>query len=271
MSHEYFTSVKVDYLTISRLFLSDKAYFEKFSMANMDISDNAIRNRNVEANDLRASFSAAYLGRYVLKNIRIKESDNRISLALNTSRINKLGKKVTFHEYVGWLQEIINKIQNFVLADSFLDSFSTPLKTREIFPLLRPSSVLFHFNDLLTELETDSLESVEYRYNKDRRRNINLQEVLKKFESYFIIENKQISDKKITHNVQNPYDKNITIKKNISSITISSPRLKKIILKFTDQEISLLDYINRNQNFIITFTEVDVIYTSKRLLKILGF
>ncbi|MCM3784788.1 hypothetical protein M3231_17620 [Neobacillus mesonae] len=135
----------VDYLTISRLFLSDKAYFEKFSMANMDISDNAIRNRNVEANDLRSSFSAAYLGRYVLKNIRIKESDNRISLALNTSRINKLGKKVTFHEYVCWLQEIIDKIKNFVLADSFLDNFSTPLKAGEILPSLNPSSILFHF------------------------------------------------------------------------------------------------------------------------------
>ncbi|HDR7869741.1 TPA: hypothetical protein QCY24_003444 [Bacillus wiedmannii] len=261
---DYITDV--EYTTISRLFLNDKSSFEKLSMLNMDISNNSVRKRNIEANDLKSSFSPIYSSKYIINNLRVKDNENRISLALNTSKINKLGKKVSIEDYFSWGIDIVNRIESFEFNESYLDNFSIPISNQEQLKELQPASILFLFNDLLEELESEEFEEVTYYMpEKNKERKLNFQKYLSEFDTYFEI-NFNIQNTN-TYPILNSADKKLKIKKNKASITISSKKLKNIIIKFANKKINLLDYINQNQCFIITFSEIDYVYSNKKLFK----
>lgn len=109
----------------------------------MDISNNSVRKRNIEANDLKSSFSPIYSSKYIINNLRVKDNENRISLALNTSKINKLGKKVSIEDYFSWGIDIVNRIESFEFNESYLDNFSIPISNQEQLKELQPASILF--------------------------------------------------------------------------------------------------------------------------------
>jgi hypothetical protein len=261
--------IDIDYITISRLFLSDRAFFEKFSMSNMDVSDKAVRRRNIEAVDLKNSFSPIYASKYILNTIRIKDQDSsRITLALNTSRINKLGKKGSFDAYLHWIVQVVDKINNFELSETYLDNFSTPLNIQETLERLTPTSILFHFGELLDQLDQGLIENVEYRYDQDKKRTIDLQTLLSKFDAFCGINTTELGDTgKFVHRIINPIDKGLHLKKNKNSLRISSTKLQNIFIMYSGSEIKLSDYINKTQSFIVTFSEIDIVYTNKRLFK----
>lgn len=257
----------VDYTTISRLFLSDSAHFEKFSMSNMDINDKAVRKRNIEANDLKSSYSPIYASKYILNNMRIKDRDKRISLALNTSKINRLGKKVSFLDYLKWIVEVVERIENFELTESYLDNFSIPLNTHDVLNELTPTSILFLFNSLLEQFENGQIENIEYRY-KGKIKAIDLQKYLWDFDTYCEVETtvNETTGKK-RHHIKNTIDKKLILKKNRASITIGSSKLQNIVIKYSGREINLLDYLNKSQSFIVTFSNIDIVYSNKKIFK----
>jgi hypothetical protein len=50
-------------------------------------------------------------------------------------------------------------------------------------------------------------------------------------------------------------------------------KLKNIVIKYSGYEVSLQEYIQKHHNFIITFTEIDMVYSNKKLFqdsKLLG-
>lgn len=254
----------VDYTTISRLFLSNTSSFEKLSMLNMDINNNSVRKRNIEANDLRRSFSSIYSSKYIINNLRINNRDSRISLALNTSKINKLGKKVSIDEYFKWAIEIVEKVKAFKLTDSYLDNFALPVNTKDILQKVEPSSILFLLNDLMDDFENGQIVDVVYFFN-EKQKKINLIKYIEKFNTFCELKSNIPSSK--VYNIKNSVDKKLKLKINKSSITISSNKLKKIILKYQSKEITLMEYINKNQNYIVTFSDIDYVYTNKKLFK----
>ncbi|OCA85260.1 hypothetical protein [Pseudobacillus wudalianchiensis] len=254
----------VDYTTISRLFLNNNSTFEKISMLNMDINNNSIRKRNIEANDLQNSFSPIYSSKYIVNNMRIKENDNRISLAFNTSKINRLGKKVTIFDYFKWAVEIVDKVEAFELAESYLDNFSTPISTKSILGSLEPTSVLFLFNDLIDDIDNGLIEDTVYNF-EGKEKKINLQKFLIKLDTFCKIEQDKINTK--TYKIENLIDKNLKLKINKSSIIVNSKKLKNIIIKYQSKHITLLEYINKNQTFIVAFSEVEYVYSNKKLFK----
>ncbi|WP_281883349.1 hypothetical protein [Paenibacillus sp. YYML68] len=261
--------IEINYVTISRLFLSDRAFFEKFSMSNMDVSDKAVRRRNIEAMDLKSSFSPIYASKYILNSIRIKDQDsNRITLALSTSRINRLGRKGSFDDYLQWVIQVVDKIKNFELHESYLDNFSTPLKVQETLNRLVPTSVLFHFGDLLDQLDRGEIERIEYRIDENKKRYVDLQGFIDSFGTFCEISAVEIGETgKFLYKVLNPVDKKLLLKKNKNSIKVSSARLKNIYIVYSGSEVRLIDYINSAQSFIVTFSEFDIVYTNKRLFQ----
>ncbi|WP_042168103.1 hypothetical protein [Paenibacillus gorillae] len=261
---------EIDYVTISRLFLNDRAFFEKFSMSNMDVSDTAVRRRNIEAMDLKSSFSPIYASKYILNSIRIKDQDsNRITLALNTSKINRLGKKGSFDDYLRWVIEVVDKIENFQPQESYLDNFSTPIKVQETLGRLVPTSVLFHFGELLDQLDRGDVERIEYRADEQKIRTINFQHFINSFNTFCEVNVTNIEGTERAINwVKNPIDKRLELKKLKTSMKInSSSKLKNIYIVYAASEVRLIDYINNTQSFIVTFSEFDVVYTNKRLFK----
>lgn len=254
----------VDYTTISRLYLSDSSQFEKLSMLNMDINNNSVRKRNIEANDLSSSFSSIYSSKYIINSLRIKDNDNRISLALNTSKINRLGKKVSVDEYFKWAIGVVDKVEIFELTDSYLDNFASPVKSQEILLDLEPTSILFLFNDLIEDFERGLIEEVVYNFNEKYKR-INLLQYLKQFDNFCEFEPNNAPSK--VHKIKNFADKNLKLRKNKLSLSVNSIRLKNIIISYQSKDINLMEYINKNQNFIVTFSEIDYVYTNKKLFK----
>ncbi|UCZ53465.1 hypothetical protein LGQ02_01295 [Bacillus shivajii] len=251
----------VEYTTISRLFLSNTSNFEKLTMINMDISNNAIRRRNIEANDLTSVFSPVYSSKYIINNIRINDKDSRISLALNTSKINKLGKKVSIDEYFQWAVSVVDKVEAFQLRESYLDNFSAPVDNQEELKELEPTSILFLFNDLLADFERGLIEEVRYNF-RDKSRKIDLQKYLSEFDTLFKVE--RIENNYI---VPNSIDNKLKLKRNKVSLSIQSKKLKNITINFFNKEVNLQEYINKNQNYIITFSQIEHVYSHKKLFK----
>lgn len=254
----------VDYTTISRLYLSNSSSFEKFSMLNMDINSSSVRKRNIEANDLRHSFSPLYASKYIINNLRIKDNDNRISLALNTSKINRLGKKVSIDDYFKWSLEVVDRVQTFELGESYLDNFSAPVNSHILLEGLEPTSILFLFNDLLDDFERGLIEDVVYEFN-GRIKKINLQKYIDEFDTFCEIELNSTPSK--VSKITNSIDKNLKLRKNKSSLTISSKKFKNIIIKYQSKDVKLLEYLNKQQNFIVTFAEIDYVYSNRKLFK----
>ena len=82
----------IDYATLISLFVDSATNFEKFSLNNTSVSYDAIKAKNVEANDLKKSFSAFGAGKYVLRSVRLNNDDEKTSIAFNTSRISNSGE-----------------------------------------------------------------------------------------------------------------------------------------------------------------------------------
>ncbi|MFA6808064.1 MAG: hypothetical protein WCR27_03635 [Eubacteriales bacterium] len=256
----------LDYLTISRLFVSDTTFFEKFSMSNMDISDNVIRRRNIEASNLKHSFAPFGASKYILSSMRISEqSGSKISLTFNTSRINKLGKKVGITEFLTWVIEVVNRVEIFTNTVCYLDSFSTPLSFEDYIENLEPQSLLLNFLSLINDLENGYLINVYYEYG-DRRRTIDLVSIFNRLDKLCVIERVEDGDA-VRFKVNNLLDKNLQLKINKSSITLNSRKLKNILLEYNDSTVNLLTWLNRSQDFIITFNEIEVVYWAKKLFR----
>jgi hypothetical protein len=103
----------LEYYTISRLFITEKSSFEKINMKNVDISNNVIRNRTLEAMNLKNSLPFTSGNRNILNSLRLANDDSRYAVSLNTSRVNQLGSKQEFVDLVPWIIKTIHEIKNF--------------------------------------------------------------------------------------------------------------------------------------------------------------
>ena len=137
----YKNILPIDYKILTSIFVTDTTSFEKFSMNNMNISDKSIRAKSVEANDLKENLSTLGLQSYVLNNVRLNNENDKISLTLNSSRINKFGNKNNIDFFIEWSKVIIDKIENYIPADSFISTFATPQDFEEQRDNLKPISI----------------------------------------------------------------------------------------------------------------------------------
>jgi len=260
--------VPIDYKTISSLFINNETTFEKLSMNNMNISDNVIRQKSIEAVDLKENISTFGLQSYILSNLRINNDDNKMSLSLNSSRINKFGKKSNLEFFIFWADTIIDKVVNFVDSENFLSSFATPLNFEKESQSLKPIAILLLLTRIYAEYEANRIESIKLIRDDDQERDINLISVLNKFAR--LMEVKEFVSEKGNsyYKVLTPVVDDLSISVNSKSITINSQKLKKIIMKFSDEtEISIIDYFNRHSCFIINFDRVELVYSHRKLFK----
>jgi len=57
-------------------------------------------------------------------------------------------------------------VNTFELTESYLDNFALPVNTREELHRLKPTSILFVFNDLIEDLENGLIEETTYFYDE---------------------------------------------------------------------------------------------------------
>lgn len=178
----------------------------------MDISDNVIKRRNVEANNLKDSFAPLSASKYILSNMRINNAGKKLSLTFNTSRINELGRKVDMENYLFWISKVVDKIKDFSEEECYLDHFSSPISFSENITKLKPRSMLLILNDLKIVIENNLLREVYYEY-KGKRKLLNINKIIDSFLNFHNIEIDNLGNKK-RYRIVNALDKTLQLKIN---------------------------------------------------------
>lgn len=179
----------LDYKTLSTLFVNDNTSFEKFNLKNLNVSDKAIRSKSMEALDLKENFSTLGANNYMVNSLRVKNEDEKISLMLNASRINKFGKKGGIKSFINWSLSLVEKIKDFSIQETFLSIFAEPQDYESIKDTLTPVSLLFVFSRLYEDFENSQIVDSFIRYAElDREKHIDLIMYLANFERLLNIE-----------------------------------------------------------------------------------
>lgn len=257
----------INYNTMSSLFIGESTAFEKLSMNNMNVSDNAVRQKSMEAVDLKESVSTFGLQSYILSNIRLNNDDDKVSLSLNSSRINRFGKKNNLNFFVSWAKVIIDKIVNFNETDTFISSFARPLNFEDERQTLKPIAVLFLLTKINADYEAGKIESTKIIWEEEER-DINLVSILNNFSRLIEIREFTSDQGNSYYKIDTPIVKDLSVSINRKSISLRSSKLKNVIIKFSDDsEISIIDYFNRYSCFIINFDRVELVYSHRKLFK----
>lgn len=256
----------LSYEVLSTLFVDDDTSFEKFSLRNLNVSDKAIREKSMEAIDLKQNFSALGASNYILSSLRVKNNDEKTSMMLNSSRINKFGKKSNIEGFCDWSKKIVDKIKSHTIENTFLSIFAEPQNYEQLRFSLAPISVLFNFGEIYADFEAGRITRIFLRLEiQDAvlERNIDL---FKQFSKVEQLNNISIDNGKFI--IDNPYADDLELKLNELSITLRSAKLRNVLIrKDTGIEITLLDFLNSRNAFIVNFENIDLVYSNRKLFK----
>ncbi|MNK04813.1 hypothetical protein D3C87_226860 [compost metagenome] len=256
----------LSYDVLSTLFVDDDTSFEKFSLKNLNVSDKAVREKSMEALDLKQNFSALGASSYILNSLRVKNNDEKTSMILNSSRINKFGKKNNIEAFCDWSKQIVYKIKSHVVESTFLSIFAEPQDYEQMRVTLVPISVLFNFGDIYNDFEAGRITRVFIRI-------VSGNEILERtIDPFLVFTRVERLNNVGSYNghflIENPFVDDFELKLNEQTITLRSAKLRKIlILKDNGTEISLIDYLNSHNAFIVNFENIDLVYSNRKLFR----
>lgn len=257
----------LDYAVLSTLFVNDYTLLEKFNLKNLNVSDKALREKSLEAINLKENFSALGANNYMLNSLRVSNNDEKISLSLNSSRINKLGRKNSIEQFCAWAKNLVDQLNVHTNRETFLSVFAEPQDYEILKDSIVPISILFVFSKLYSEFENGLITRSYFEYIHDDgeivERNIDLLRHLSKFErlSNIVLDNH-------TYNIINRSADDLQLRLNDKSISIRSQKLKSIILERENGSLfTMVDYINYTSGFIINFEDIDLVYSNRKLFK----
>ncbi|KFF12513.1 hypothetical protein IW15_13340 [Chryseobacterium soli] len=258
----------LDYEVLSTLFIDDNTNFEKFSLKNLNVSDRALREKTVEAIDLKENFSSLGANNYLLNSLRLSNNNEKTTLILNSSRINKFGKKNNIENFCKWSKEQINKIKNHSSTSTFLSIFAEPQDYELQRESLTPISILFSFSSIYNDLEQGLISKfiIEKKNENDEYiiKEINLIHYLNMFERLCKVDELDNNSYKIL----NTTSSDLELRLNEKSITIRSLKFKNIKIVYANGNItSIVDHINSKNAFIINFDNIDLAYSNRKLFR----
>lgn len=262
IKHLHSIAESIDYKVLSYFLVKNTSKFEKIVSSNMNTAENTIQIKTAEANDLKGIYSRFGASKQILNSIRLDNKGEKHTVALNTSRVNSFKLKNNFNVVLFWMIDMLKLIdQAFTAlpASPFIDGFATPLKFEIAIKKLEPTYVLLRFGNLKSEIEQGNIEKC-YIIDKDGKEV--LIDILK-----YINENEKLYklQKTNSHIYQNG-----TLKVNINkqSISISDDDLKSIILDYGNGEtLTVNQYINYGNNYIINFNEIEYVYSHGKIFK----
>jgi len=254
----------IDYSILSTLFINSSTAFESLSLQNSNISDSALRRKNVSSVDLQDSLSTLGASSYLIQNLRLKDDNERVTLSLSTSRINKMGAKKGLKVLFEWCINLCKKINTHIPTESYISSFAAPINFKKQASTLKPRAILIDINHLLINLNNGTINRCYIEKNGAQKEvdikgfadTFNkLKEVkLDKVSSKFLVDNKTANDLRI----------NI----NSNSITLGSKKLKSVIVEYNDgSHKTMTEYLNERNDFIINFEDIEMVYTKRKLFK----
>ena len=255
---------EMDYQKMAWAFITDETQFQRIGMKNLDMSATAIRGKSLEAVNLKETFSTTGANNFVLNQCRLLNSDGVVSLAMNSSKVNRIGDKDDFESYVKWVKEVVDCFKTCVEKQSLLTAFAESIDYDSERERLVPATILFYPNELLTAFENGIYErAVIMDGDEERECPFALTELLKNANFSMPVE-KQGEDYVIVTGGRKP----VYLLMDKGKIRIRSEKFEAIHLIKTDGgSVSLIDYVNENNPFVVYFDQYEYRYTNRRLFK----
>ncbi len=265
---------EVEYSMLSTLFVNDETSFEKIAMRNTNISQEAVKGKILEATNLKESMPTIGHSGYVPNSMRVRNLHEKTSVFFNTARISNYKTKIGIVELLEWGNEVVEKIKNFSPSATFLDVFASPVNWESCKDILKPSSILFNTITLHDEIESGAIQKI-YNLEEDGSAiEIDSKVLLECLQEFFSIQKRQ-ENQNDQYYVQDVLDGEIILVLNPKSISLKWGSGKEIYLRPEEGEAEeLTRYINRNNDYIIYFEQVDYVYTMRSLFqdkKLLGY
>ena len=257
----------LDYEVVSRVFLNSETSFEKFNVSSMNTADTAVRNRSIEAVDLKGQISGITASKQVINSMRLDNSGLKHTLALGTSRINKIGDKKSLQAFFEFCTVTCDKISAFNWRSTYLDIFAKPLKFAEHRGQLTPTSILLKFDFLKEQIENGVIHHVYQEDENGEAQEVEPFSFLSEFDTLCDIEEASEEDRTLFP-VNNLFDSEMKVRMASKSIRIASPQLSRIKMDRGEAgTTTLLNFLNSRGDFIVNFSEADLIYTHRKLFK----
>lgn len=255
---------EVDYQKMVSAFITDETQYQRIGMKNLDMSDTAIRGKSLEAVNLEDSFSTTGANNFVLNQCRLMNGDGVVSLAMNSSKVNRLGDKDNFESYLEWVKNVVDSFKTCVDKQSLLTAFAESIDYDTVRESLIPATILFYPNELLTAFENGVYDKVVVRIGDKEKdcpflltdflKTVNLNLMVVKQNDVYVIETTDL--------------KPVVLQMAKGKVKIISEKYRAIYLKKPDGEYeSLIDYVNVNSTFVVYFEQYEYRYTNKRLFK----
>lgn len=256
----------VDYDRICNAFVETTSKFERMGLSNMDISDNAIRKKSIEALNLKGAISPFEANKKIINFLRVDSAGKKLSLGLNTSRVNTLQDRKKIEDIVKWIGDTCVQLNAASRRDSFLNNFARPISFEANASKLNPISILLRV-DILKELkEQDSID--HFKRETDDGKYVDI-DVIKELQVFDTI--KEIKVEGSLPNgqwqIENDFDEKAKLVLNQKSFSIRSEELSKIYIEKDGDRQSVVDFINSRQLFLVNFEEADIIYTARKLFQ----
>lgn len=257
---------KLEYNILSNFLLEDNSMFENIDTKSTKLNRHGIFERSLKGLDLSKSFNPISRSAQLLKKFKVDNNGKKNTISLSTSHINELSNKYTINEYIDWIQLLVQKINNCTETNNYLSNFSQPIPDPELLlGELIPQSILIDIS-FLQELNVDN---IFYKYNlkKGGYKKLFLDKnmIFNLVESYPIFNLKMVNSK--LYIVENNTINDLKLKINKKSLKLVSRKLKNIYFEIDDNQTSLLDYINREGTFNVSFDNIEYIYMMNYLIR----
>lgn len=258
--------------TLAGVLVDNDTVFQQMKFSNMNMNENAMRNKSYEANSLENTMPMFGSNHTVVNTARFSNTDGLCSVNINTSRLAKFGAKKNFIELLEWMNLLITKIDAYIPHESFFSRFAKPQSWKKQKDNLEPVSLLIDIFKIHSYIQ--SLQCTDIFLKKEKEGEEEYVVKTDIFEQYIKTGVRCLSlDEKGIDIYKRKGKRNIGVKKMKSGLKlVSCSNLFESLYYREDGEkyIKIIDLINNLGCFSVGFSDYSYIYMGKRLYMNVG-
>lgn len=255
--------------TLAGVLVDNDTVFQQMKLSNMNMNENAMRNKSYEANSLENTMPMFGSNHTIVNTARFTNTDGLCAVNINTSRLAKFGAKKNLLGLLEWMNVLITKLDSYVPQDSFFSRFAKPQLWKKQRDLLEPVSLLIDIFKLYSYIQALDCKDVFYKKEEDT-----YSVVTNTFAKYIISGVKCITlDEKDKNIYKKKGKRNIGINKLKSGLKVVACGNLFNSLYYREnngENVKILDLINNLGCFSVGFSNYSYIYMGKRLYMNVG-
>lgn len=258
--------------TLAGVLIDNDTVFQQMKLSNMNMNENAMRNKSYEANSLENTMPMFGSNHTVVNTARFSNADGLCSVNINTSRLAKFGSKKNFKKLLEWMNILIAKIDVYIPQESFFSRFAKPQSWKKQKDNLEPVSLLIGIFKIHSYIQSLQCTDIFLKKEKEGKEEYVVKTDI--FEQYIKTGVKCLSlDEKEIVIYRKKGKRNIGVKKMKSGLKIVACGNLFDSLYYCEDDgryVKIIDLINNLGCFSIGFSDYSYIYMGKRLYMNVG-